>query len=910
MLFKRKFAAFKKEAIHLLHEVSEDLSVYRIPFKIGESAVESAREYREHCQETLRKMELEAYSSDFLVRLASLYMDDLILTLFERADWLFQETHPKHPRKCALFALGGYGRSEMNLHSDVDLLFVYPDAPDEYVNYLTDAILYVLWDIKLEVGSATRSLKDCQKIMRGDVVTFTSYLDQRYLAGNQETAQKLILLLGEELASKNNTRIFAEAKRKEMLERHQKYGASVYILEPNLKEGEGGLRDYQTLLWIGLALSSFRHLEDFVMAGILTEGSFNELISARNFLWRLRNAIHFRVQKKSDQLTFPLQEQIAREFGFEESGGVLAVEKFMQCYYHHAANIKRITSLAISLLIQAPEKRLKIIQKKSTEHFDEYFGRLEGRIVPLKQDVFEKNPLNLLNVFLIAQRENLALDEECLRLLTLNVTLVDEEYLKKAEVQERIRELFGHIRGLGRILTLMHDVRLLDRLIPEFGEVLYRVQHDVYHIYTVDTHSIVAVYELTKLLEGAYDEEFPLFKDVLLQTPRPDLLALGTFFHDVGKGRGKNHSIVGAEMAHRAAQRMGYDDKECETVEFLVKSHLLMPHLSQRRDLGDSNLIIQFARSMQHMDNLNMLFLLTWADIRAVGPEVWTPWKGSLLTQLYQRTKQVLESGNFTKERAEKMMLEVRDEVVAALGNHVDSSVKRDFLDQMPIKYFLAHSPAEIASHLKQIEEVGLGHILIQITELKDENMNELLLHASSTPGLLAKTTGVLAVNNLNILEAKQYISKNGWALISLRFTDIQGQMLSEHRRWDLLKKDLLDIFEGRLRISDLIEQRKRPSWLTKKVARNLPTRIEIDNDVSAYYTIIEIYANDRVGILYQILTALSSLGLYVDVSKISTKVDQVADVFYVKDIFGQKIMESEKLKRIKMELLKVIEGD
>lgn len=895
----------------ILEEPSEVLAPYRIPFTPGEQSTESARQYLAECRQQLKKLHAEHFPSQEILALNSLYMDDLILTLYQRADWLFQEAHPNQSTRCAIFALGGYGRREMNIRSDVDLLFVYKDKPEEYVTAITDAILYVLWDVGLEVGSATRSLKDCKQMMKEDVATQTSYLDARYLAGDKQIAEEFLKGVWGEYSGKNGMQDFLDKKNRENEERLKRFGGSVYILEPNLKESEGGLRDFQTLLWFGKVLLKVDKLEDLVDKKVLTPGALKELVEARNFLWEVRNALHFRVSKKNDQLTFQFQEEIAKELGFKDEGGVLAVEKFMQTYYHHAANIKRITHFAISAMIEPPEKRLKLVSKKITEHLDDAFGVAENQIVIKQMDLFEKDPLNLMKVFDWAQKKSMDIEEGTRRGITKHLYRVDEEFIRRADVNAILKKMFGTLKGLGRILHLMHELRFLDRLIPEFGEVLYRVQHDVYHIYTVDTHSIIAVEELSRLQSGEYDEAFPLFKKVLGEIVRPDLLAWGVFFHDVGKGRGKNHSIVGAEMALRATQRMGYSEKDCETVEFLVKSHLLMPHLAQRRDLGDANLIIQFAKSMQHMDNLNMLFILTWADIRAVGPEVWTPWKGTLLSELYERTRRVLESGNFTQERVNQIAEEIKKEAILLVKEKVPGTIRDEYLQNMPVKYFLGNSPQEIAEHLELAEEAQKEqHLVCRVHDLKKDNLNEMVLFTVSTPGLLAKVAGILSANDLNIVDAKQSVSKQGWALLSIRFTDSQGQMLRESRRWEPLKKDLAKVLEGKERVATLIELRKKPSWMQKKIARTFPSRVEVDNDVSAYYTVIDIYTHDRMGLLYEILTALSNLGLYVDVSKISTKVDQVADVFYVKDIFGQKITQSEKLRRIQSELLKVVEGE
>ncbi|MBL7684830.1 MAG: HD domain-containing protein, partial [Deltaproteobacteria bacterium] len=586
MIFKRKNNAEKLDLL-MLPDYPEVLQPYRISFRLGENKSESAKLYWNECLDQLKKLHQEQVSSEILVKLLSMNIDDLITTLFERADWLFQESHPSKSRKCALIALGGYGRSEMHPHSDVDLLFVYSskEKPEEYLNAISDAILYVLWDLKLDLGNITRSIQESRLLFKEDVVSVSSMLDARYLAGDKNIAQDFLQMIQEEIQTKSARDFFDQEKSKENRDRRKKFGSSVYIIEPNVKESEGGLRDVQTLLWYAHVFQQKKTLETLLESKWLTEESYQELKVGRNFLWQVRNAIHFHLDQKKDQLTFPLQEKISKELGYEDEPGILAVEKFMQTYYHHAANIKRIIDLSVDEMVHKTEKKLKLIVPKGAESFDSDFVILGEKLLAKDPLCFEKNPFNLMRVFLVAQKENVDLGEETRRLISKNLHLADEDFASHPEVNRMIRDLFTELKGLGRVLNLMHELKMLHRVIPEFGEVLYRPQHDVYHIYTVDNHSIFAVGELSKLFEGTYDNTFSYFKEVLFQTPRHDLLSLGTFFHDVGKGRGKNHSIVGAEMALRATQRMGFSDKDCEMVEFLVKSHLLMPHLSQRRDL-------------------------------------------------------------------------------------------------------------------------------------------------------------------------------------------------------------------------------------------------------------------------------------------------------------------------------------
>jgi [protein-PII] uridylyltransferase len=532
---------------------------------------------------------------------------------------------------------------------------------------------------------------------------------------------------------------------------------------------------------------------------------------------------------------------------------------------------------------------------------------VNGKVLPKGFRKIENHPVEIVRAFALAQKKQIGLDDGFKSWISRHLNLIDEDYRKNPEVTELMRGMFSDVSGIGQTLWEMHDCRLLGVLLPEFGEILHQTQHDAYHVYTVDTHSIKAVQELSLLEQGEYDEEFPVFKKALGEVQSPTALVLGTLFHDIGKGKGGRHSEVGAGLAQRIMQRLGYDEKERTTVEFLVLSHLIMPHLSQRRDLEDVNLINQFAKTMGDVERLNLLFILTWADIRAVGPEVWTPWKGDLLIHLYEKTRDVLEKGEFTPERAREIMKAAKRVILKITPRHLGEDSLKAYLEAMPPRYFLACTSEEILRHFEWIADSPDKKIIFrQIPNLRG-NYNEVFLHTVNSPRLFQQVTGVLAANQVNILALEQFFDKKGEALILLKVTDQQNRLLSEVRRFESVEKDLEEVISGRISIEDFYSRRRRPSLYQRKGTHKSPT-VEIDQDVSPYYTVIDIYADDRIGLLYDLASIMRKLNLFVEVSKISTKVDQVSDAFYVKDVFGHKINDRAKINLVRSSILEVLE--
>ncbi len=471
-------------------------------------------------------------------------------------------------------------------------------------------------------------------------------------------------------------------------------------------------------------------------------------------------------------------------------------------------------------------------------------------------------------------------------------------------------EILRYPRGVENTLTDMHHLQFLNHFIPEFGRIYCKVQHDAYHIYTVDIHSLFAVEEISKLWRGEYAEKKPFLTQVANDVEKRELLLLAVLFHDIGKGEGKDHCNKGGDLVRTIARRMGLNKEDSQRLEFLVRNHLQMAHISQRRDLHDDKLIVQFARTMGMSENLRMLYLLTFADIKAVGPDVWSEWKGFLLQELYEKTYEILERGNFQLEKRSEKVRNRKRKVVGLLEDEFDSKLVRDTLRQMSTRYLLSYRSAVIIEHIRHLLSLKDKTLVMKVEHEPQGQYTQVTISTLDIPGLFSRITGVMAANGVNILGAQIHTLNNGIALDVLQVRSPTGALIRDEGKWKRVEEDLVSVVEGRARVEELVRKRQRPSFLTAPARPRFPNRVEIDNDVSDEYTVVDVYAHDKVGLLYHITKTLKELGLYIGVSKISTKVDQAADTFYVQDIFGQKVTFTGKIEEIRSRLLACLEEE
>ena len=513
-----------------------------------------------------------------------------------------------------------------------------------------------------------------------------------------------------------------------------------------------------------------------------------------------------------------------------------------------------------------------------------------------------------MKIFELAQKHGVSLNVRVKGLIRKNLALINDKFRRNREVNHSFLTILRSPKGVADTLRLMHHLEFLNRYIPELEHIYCKVQHDLYHIYTVDIHSLFAVEQAEKMLNGEFKGIMPLPCRIASEIGKPELLILSVLFHDIGKGSGGGHAEKGGAMIPTIARRIGLSREDSERLEFLVRQHLLFAHISQRRDLNDEKMIAQFARQMETSENLKMLYLLTVADVRAVGSDVWTTWKSSLFQELFEKAFGILDRGGFQQEASSERVTSMIKKITDILENDFPVAEIKHELKAMPVRLLLSNPALLIAEQARLLLGLDRADILLRLSHQPESGYSEYTICAHDMPGLFSRITGVMAANGINILGAQINTSKNGKVLDILQVNSPQGNLVTDASRWDKIGQDMRQAIHGEVQVATLVAKRKRPTLLTTRPSPRFVTKVDIDNDVSEEYTVIDILTHDKVGLLYLITSTLADMGLYIGVSKISTKVDQVADVFYVRDIFGHKISAQEKLSDICDKLMTAID--
>jgi [protein-PII] uridylyltransferase len=859
---------------------------------------QAAREYLEAARERLFAWHVAGASGTAVVQAFTAAVDALVHTLFQASVEEASQRFAQLDQRFALVAQGGYGRAELNPYSDLDLLFLYPHKGEPFIEYVAERILYTLWDARLTVGNALRNVRECLRLAASDFKVKTALLDARLVCGDQALYEEFSQRMEKEVLSRNAERFFAEVLA-EIAARHHRYGDSVYLLEPQIKEGQGGLRELHSALWMAKVKFKTNRLAELVQKGILTEREREEVEQAREFLFRVRNSLHFLARAHQDQLTFDYQERIAALLGYEDSAHLKGVEQFMRAYYLSAATLDRFAADMIERCV-----------RRSRSYFPFSWARVR-RIRPgvtiahdllsiAGPELLQEDPSNFVRIFLDAQRHEVKISRATKRLLREHLHLLDDTWRSHPSTVEAFFQILRG-RNVADTLREMHQAGVLGAFLPEFGALTCMVLHDVYHIYTVDEHSLRAVQELEWLRAGKYREAVPLLTHVMRDIDRVDLLLLGMLLHDIGKGRGGGHSERGAAMCDGIAARLHLNPDEAAQVKFLVAQHLNMSHLAQRRDIHDPRLIIDFARRVETLDNLKRLYLLTFADMRAVGPKIWNSWHDMLLAELYLRTAEVFEREAFVEEDYRDRAARVRQRVAAA--STVPEAIRERFLAGMPERYFLSTPEETILHHLELYRDYQdhPGDVVCSVRHFRERAFSEWTVVTADRPGLFSMITGVLLAEGMNILTANIHTSTAGVAVDVFRISHgDHPETVTLPERWSRAEANLRHVLQGSLDVEELVARTRPRLGLPRRYTPKVPTQIEVDNQVSDHYTVLDVYTHDRVGLLFTITNTLYHLGLSIHLAKITTNVDQVLDVFYVTGPDGKKIVAPAELERIR----------
>lgn len=878
-----------------------------------------AKQYVLQVKERLRQLHEAGCTGRLLVEAYSGAMDRLIrfLVISTTADYNSRFVLLDH--RCSVVAQGGYGRRELSPCSDIDLLLLFPWKRNSYVETIAEKIYYSLLEAGISIGAAARNVAETVRLAARDTVAQTSLLDARYLCGDRKLYEEFRTAFEREVLRRGAVKFFSE-KLRASADRYQQWGDSIYVLQPHVKEGKGGLRDIHTASWIAKVKFKVKGLHELVLKGVVGEEELSELERSRDFILRVRNAMHLASGSHQDHLTLELQEQIAPALGFhggpDDSNG--AVANFMREYFRHASTISRV---AASIIERSLDRQRASIGNEGAirRKIREGVYVVGDRLVVTSASIIRRDPSNLVTLFLDAQRHGVQLGDSTRRVIRENLDLLGEKERCAPAFLRPFREIMRGRERVFETLSEMHSLGVLCQLVPEFRRIDRLIRRDPFHIYTVDQHSLAGVRELERLRAGQYKDSSPLPTQVIRETGDLDILYLGILFHDVGKGEGHGHSERGARLVSEIAERMGLNEDEAAQWVFLVRHHLLMTKLVVSRDTHDERLVLKFARTVQTEDNLRKLYLLTFADLKATSPAAWNNWRDMVLGEFYLRTLGAFERGDLSEENRAEHAARVKRRVLEQVAPKKRGEVSA-FLHRMPESYLLDYPVADILRHAalaaRLREEIGAAaaadkeHVFVcDVRHFPSSDYSEFTICMLDRPGLFASLTGVLAAHQMNIAGARVMTSADGIVLDRFRIAHGETpQLVTDEKRWARVETLLAEVLRGTVDLGAKVEQALPSPVILKRRGAKVTTEVLVDNRVSPEYTVLDVYTEDRPGLLFAMASCLHELGLNIHVAKVTTNLNQVLDVFYVSHR-GRKIEDEPLLEEIRGKLRERVEA-
>ena len=861
---------------------------------------ETMRQGRAAIAESLSR---DPFAARAATRAYSWLTDCAVITALDVAcRYLHPLANPTDAERISVLAVGGYGRGEMAPHSDVDLLFLTPYKITPWAESVIESTLYILWDLKLKVGHASRTIRDCLRLGGEDFTIRTALLEKRFLYGDTPLAQELDSRLRKELFA-GSEKAFVEAKLEERDARHEKYGER-YMVEPNIKEGKGGLRDMQSLFWIAKYVYHVDDVHDLVARGLFTEDEFTTFAKAETFLWATRCHLHLATARPTEQLTFDLQVDVAERMGYADKAGQRAVEVFMQDYFRHATAVGDLTRILLTKLEADHVKSEPLLQRLfgRKRKLKQGYVEVHGRLAIEDEAEFLSDPLNLLRVFEEALRTGLLIHPDAMRMITANLHLIDDRFRKMPAARKLFLDLLLKHGNPERALRRMNELGVLSAIMPEFEPIRAMMQFNMYHSYTVDEHIIQCISQLARIERRELTEDLPVASSILDAGVNRRVLYVALLVHDIGKGRDEDHSILGAQIARVVAPRLGLKQAECDTVEWLVRYHLLMSDMAQKRDIADPRTVRDFAKAVQTRERLDLLCVLTVCDIRGVGPNVWNNWKASLIRALYRQTRRAMESGLEALNR-EQRGADAKRNLRDALSDWEPKALKAETARHYPPYWQGLHVTAHEV-FARQLRDLDNDDIAIDLAIDEDRDATRACFALADHPGIFSRLAGALALVGANVVDARTYTTKDGFATAAFWIQDSDGSPF-EASRLPRLSQMIHKTLKGEVKATEEIKSRDRIK--KRERAFRVPTHITFDNTGSEIYTIIEVDTRDRPGLLYDLTRTLADHHVYINSAVIATYGEQVVDTFYVKDMFGLKFYSQSKQRSLERKLRNAI---
>ena len=844
--------------------------------------------------------------------------DEIIRIIFDAATrHLYRSPIPSGAERMAVVATGGYGRGLMAPESDIDLLFILPYKQTAWGEQVAEAVLYCLWDMGLKVGHATRSVDESIRQARGDMTIRTAVLETRFLAGDRPLYDELVARFDKEVVQGTATE-FVTAKLAEREERHRRAGQSRYLVEPNVKDGKGGLRDLHTLFWIAKYVYRVRETDELLDRGVFDAQEYHTFRRCADFLWSVRCNLHFFATRPEERLSFDMQREIAVRLGYTSHPGLQDVERFMKHYFLVAKEVGDLTAILCAKLENEQAKPVPVLSRmmarfrpstnrRRVPESDDFIAD-NNRINLSAPDVFRQDPVNLIRIFRLAQKNNLAFHPDAMRTVTRSLKLIDAQLRADPEANRLFMEILT-ANDAEIVLRRMNETGVLGQFIRAFGKIVSMMQFNMYHHYTVDEHLLRCIGYLQEIERGG-SEEFVVASD-LMRKIRPEhraVLYIATLLHDIAKGRPEDHSIAGAKVARRLCPRLGFSTADTELVAWLIEEHLTMSTVAQSRDLSDRKTIENFAAVVQSVEQMKLLTILTTADIRGVGPGVWNGWKAQLLRTLYYETEPVLTGGFSEVNRGQRIAM-AQAEFRSAFTEWPETEVNAYIQRHYPAYWLKVDLQRKIrhARFLHAREQAG-DRLAINVGFDEARGVTELTILAVDHPWLLSIIAGACASAGANIVDAQIYTTTDGRALDTIAITREYDRDEDEGRRATRIGEMIEQVLEGKLRLPEVVARRAASRGKARPFV--VEPEVSVNNQWSDRYTVIEVSGLDRPGLLYELTTAISKLNLNIASAHVATFGERARDVFYVTDLLGAQITAPTRQAAIKSALLHLLASE